>query len=77
MQVRGIGDWHFEDGGILSLKIIGKTPMKDALDMAQTLIDLKRKELEASQAFLNTPSEEGCADAKAGGRLGSPVTQDV
>lgn len=73
-KVRGIGEWHFEDGGMLSMKIIGPTPTAEALGMAQTLIDLKRKELEASPVVLNTPATAGCIDAKADGSAGLTST---
>ena len=70
IRVRAIGEYTFEDGGVLTIKVIGPTPTAAALDMAQTLIDLKRKELEASPVVLNTPATAGCIAAKADGSAG-------
>lgn len=44
-RVRALGEYEFEDGGKLTIKLIGPTPTDEVLDMAQKLIDLKRKEL--------------------------------
>jgi hypothetical protein len=43
---RQIVQYLFEDGGYIRISVGGSTPTEEALDMAQTQIELKRKEIE-------------------------------
>jgi hypothetical protein len=43
---RSIGRYDFEDGGYIRISVGGSTSTEEALDMAETIIDLKRKEIE-------------------------------
>lgn len=43
---RRLGRWDFEDGGYVEIRATAGVDTEDALDMVQTLIDLRRKELE-------------------------------
>lgn len=42
---RKLGRWDFEGGGYVEIRATPGVSTEDALDMAQTLIDLRRKEL--------------------------------
>lgn len=45
LDERQLGRWDFEDGGYVEIRATPGVDTEDALDMVQTLIDLRRKEL--------------------------------
>lgn len=50
---RLLGTYSFEGGGYVAIVGDGKVPTAEMLDMAQVLIDLKRKELSTIPANSN------------------------
>lgn len=55
LDERQIGSYNFEGGASLRIVVSGEIDTEEALDMAQTVIDLKRKEIERRNKYNNAP----------------------
>ena len=48
---RLLGIWHFEGGGFVRIEMSGDATTEEALDMVETLIRIKREELQRRAAL--------------------------
>jgi hypothetical protein len=57
--IRELGRYTFEGGGYVQITIGGDVPIKDALEMIETIVSMKREELAARTALAAATGGKG------------------